>query len=185
MLESIYADAEASMKRCIEHLQKDLSTLRTGKASPALLDGILVEAYGSRMPLNQLATLGSPEPRLLTVAPFDASQIGAIEKALLSSDLGITPGNDGHIIRLPIPPLNEERRKEFVKMARQKGEEAKVAIRGARRDANENLKKAESDSEITEDELHRGQDRIQKVTDEFTAQVDRILEAKEKDILEV
>ncbi len=185
MLDTIYDEAQTHMKRCIEHLQKDLSTLRTGKATPALLDGILVEAYGSKMPLNQVATLASPEPRLLTVAPFDASQIGAIEKALLASDLGITPNNDGHIIRLPIPPLNEERRKEFAKMARQKGEDAKVAIRGVRRDANEGLKKAQSASEITEDDLHRGQDRIQKLTDEYTAQVDKILEAKEKDILEV
>jgi ribosome recycling factor len=185
MLDTIYAEADAHMKRCIEHLQKDLSTLRTGKATPALLEGILVEAYGAKMPINQVATLGSPEPRLLTVTPFDASQIGAIEKALLSSDLGITPNNDGHIIRLPIPPLNEERRKEFAKMARNKGEDAKVAIRSGRREANEALKRAQGASEITEDDLHRGQDRVQKLTDEFTKQVDKILEAKEKDILEV
>jgi ribosome recycling factor len=185
MLDKIYGEAEAAMKRSIEHLHKELSTLRTGKATPALLEGITVEAYGARMPLNQLATLAAPEPRLLTVTPFDGSQIGAIEKALLSSDLGITPNNDGHIIRLPIPPLNEERRKEFAKMARQKGEDAKVSIRTSRRDANEALKKAESSSDITEDDLHRGQDRVQKLTDEFTAQVDKILEAKEKDILEV
>jgi len=150
-----------------------------------MLEGILVEAYGAKMPLNQVATLASPEARLLTVTPFDASQIGAIEKALLTSDLGITPNNDGNIIRLPVPPLNEERQKEFAKIARQKGEDAKVAIRGARRDANEALKQAQGASAITEDDLHRGQDRIQKLTNEYTAQVDKILEAKEKEILEV
>lgn len=185
MLDEIHDEAQEKMQASIAHLKKDLGTLRTGKATPALLEGIMVEAYGSKMPLNQLATLGAPEPRLLTVQPFDASQLKAIEKALLTSDLGITPQNDGHMIRLPIPPLNEERRKEFVKIAKQKGEEARVSIRNARRDANEALKKAESKSDITEDDLHLGQEKVQKLTDKSTAEVDKILEAKEKEIMEV
>ena len=185
MLDSIKTEARQHMGRCLDDLKRNLSQIRTGKASPALLDGIQAEAYGQKMPINQLATLASPEPRLLTITPFDASQIGAIEKAILASDLGITPTNDGTIIRLPIPPLNEERRKDFVKMAKQRGEEAKVAIRGARRDANDQLKKAQSDGDITEDEKHRGENEIQKLTDDHVKKVDEILEAKEKEIMEV
>jgi ribosome recycling factor len=183
--EQIHDETDKHMKRCLSDLQKALASIRTGKASPALLEGITVEAYGSKMPLNQLATLAAPEPRMLTVQPFDPTQIGAIEKAIQASDLGINPGNDGNIIRLPIPPLNEERRREYVKLARRHGEEAKVAIRGVRRDANERLKKAESGSDITKDDLHRGQERVQKLTDDYVAQVDRVLEAKEKEIMEV
>ena len=185
MLDSIKNECKQHMKRCVEDLQRDLQQIRTGKATPALLDGIQVEAYGSKMPLNQLATLAAPEPRMLTVQPFDASQIGAIEKAILASDIGITPTNDGQMIRLPVPPLNEERRKDFVKMAKSKGEDAKVAIRGARRDANDQLKKAKDSGDITEDEMHRGQNEIQKLTDEHVAEVDKRMESKEKEIMEV
>ena len=133
MLDEIFKDTREHMKRCVEGLQKQLSAIRTGKATPALLEGIMVEAYGAKMPLNQVATLAAPEARLLTLQPFDATQISNIEKAIQASNLGITPTNDGSIIRLPIPPLTEERRKDFVKMAKEKGEEAKVAVRGARR----------------------------------------------------
>lgn len=185
MLDAIYKETQEHMKRCVENLQKQLSSIRTGKASPALLEGIMVEAYGTKMPLNQVATLAAPEPRLLTLQPFDASQIGNIEKAIQASNLGITPTNDGSIIRLPIPPLNEERRKDFVKLAKEKGEEAKVAVRGARRDANDKLKKAQSDGDITEDELHRGQSEVQKFTDKATEDIDKVLERKEKEIMEV
>ena len=185
MLDEIYAEAKEHMHKSIEHLQKDLGSIRTGKATPKLLEGVMVEAYGAKMPINQVATLGAPEPRLLTVQPFDATQIGAIEKAILASDLGINPNNDGHIIRLPIPPLNEERRKEYVKMAKGKGEECKVAIRNARREANETLKKAKGSSDITEDDQRKGQDDIQKLTDESTKKVDAMMEAKEKEIMEV
>jgi ribosome recycling factor len=185
MLDAIYSETQEHMQRCVENLQKQLAAIRTGKASPALLEGIQVEAYGTKMPLNQVATLAAPEPRLLTLSPFDASQIANIEKAIQASNLGITPTNDGTIIRLPIPPLTEERRKDFVKMAREKGEEAKVAVRGARRDANDKLKKAQGSSDITEDDLHRGQAEVQKMTDTSIADIDRILEAKEKEIMEV
>lgn len=185
MLDAIFEETKEHMELCVEHLRKELASIRTGKASPRLLDSIQVEAYGSKMPLNQLATISAPEARLLTVSPFDKSQIGTIEKAILTSDLGITPTNDGNIIRLPIPALNEERRREFVKIARKYGEEAKIQIRGVRRDANDRLKKAQNASEITEDDQHRGQDRVQKLTDEYIAEVDSVLVAKEEEIMEV
>ncbi len=185
MLDEIYDDAKNRMEKSVEALQRELSHLRTGKATPSLLDGVMVEAYGQKMPLNQLATIGAPEARLLTVQPFDASQLGAIEKAILASDLGITPNNDGNLIRLPIPALNEERRRDYVKMAKKEGEEVKVAIRNIRRDANEKLKKAEHDHEISEDDARRGHERIQKLTDEYVARIDEILQAKEKEIMEV
>jgi ribosome recycling factor len=185
MLDTIFKDTREHMQRCVEGLQKQLSGIRTGKASPALLEGVMVEAYGSKMPLNQVATLAAPEPRLLTLQPFDATQIPNIEKAIQASNLGITPTNDGSIIRLPIPPLTEERRKDFVKMAKEKGEDAKVAVRGARRDANDKLKKGQSDGDLTEDELHRGQGEVQKMTDGAIGEIDKILEGKEKEIMEV
>jgi ribosome recycling factor len=185
MLDAIYSETREHMKLCVENLRKQLASIRTGKASPAMLEGIQVEAYGTKMPLNQVATMAAPEPRLITLQPFDASQIGNIEKAIQASNLGITPTNDGHIIRLPIPPLTEERRRDFVKMAKEKGEDAKVAVRGARRDANDRLKKAEASSDITEDELHRGQGEVQKITDASIADIDKVLEAKEKEIMEV
>ena len=185
MLDEIYSETKERMEKTLEALRRELGHLRTGKASPKLLDGVVVEAYGSKMPLNQLATIGAPEPRLLTVQPFDHSQLGAIEKALLASDLGITPNNDGNLIRLPIPALNEERRKEYVKLAKKYSEEAKVALRNVRRDGNDKIKKAESDSEISEDDAHRGQDRVQKLTDEYVAKIDEVLAAKEEEIMEV
>ena len=185
MLEELYQDARQHMEKSVEALKRELGHLRTGKASPALLDHVMVEAYGTRMPLNQLATLGAPEPRLLTVQPFDATQIGTIEKAIQASDLGITPNNDGTLIRLPIPALNEERRREYVKLAKKHGEEAKVGIRNARRDANDKIKKAESGGEVAKDDAHKGMERVQKLTDEHVAEVDKVLEAKEKDIMEV
>ena len=185
MLDPIKTECKQQMEKSIEALERGLAQIRTGKASPALLEGIKAEAYGSKMPINQLATLASPEPRLLTITPFDQSQTGAIEKAIQASDLGINPTNDRQINRLPIPPLNEERRKEFVKMAKSKGEEAKVAIRNARREANDALKKAESKSEITEDDKHKGEQDVQKLTDDHVKKVDAILEAKEKEIMEV
>jgi len=185
MLDELYMETEDRMEKCVDALKRELGALRTGKATPALLDGVMIEAYGSKMPLNQLATIGVPEPRLLTVQPFDASQLSAIEKGIHASDLGITPNSDGNIIRLPIPALNEERRKEYVKLAKKYGEEAKVAIRNVRRDANDRLKKAEKASEITEDDSRSGHDHVQKSTDAFVKKVDEVLEAKEKEIMEV
>jgi ribosome recycling factor len=185
MLDELYMETEERMEKCVEALQRELGALRTGKASPALLDGVMIDAYGSRMPINQLATIGVPEARMLTIQPFDATQLSAIEKGILASDLGITPTNDGNIIRLPIPALNEERRKDYVKLAKKHGEEAKVAIRNVRRDANDQLKKAEKASEITEDDSRSGHDEVQKFTDKFVAKVDKLLETKEKEIMEV
>lgn len=185
MLEEIFTETRDHMKRCVDALKKHLSSIRTGKASPALLEGIMVDAYGSKMPLNQVATLAAPEARLLTLQPFDRTQIAAIEKAILASNLGIQPTNDGSIIRLPIPALNEERRKDFVKMAKEKGEEAKVAVRGVRRDANDRLKKAQAGGGITEDENHKGQAEVQKITDGVIVEIDKVLEGKEKEIMEV
>lgn len=185
MLDTIKNECKNQMKASVDALRKGLAQIRTGKASPALLEGISVEAYGSRMPLNQLATLAAPEPRLLTLQPFDPKQIQAIEKAIRASDLGINPVNDGSIIRLPVPPLNEERRKEYVKMAKHKGEDAKVAVRNARRDANDALKKAKDKGTITEDEMRRGEKDVQKLTDDHVAEIDKILGGKEKEIMEV
>jgi ribosome recycling factor len=185
MIDALMRETKDHMKACIDALQKQLASLRTGKASPRLLDGITVEAYGARLPLNQVATLGAPEARLLTVAPFDRSQIHAIEKAILASDLGITPANDGVVIRLPIPPLNEERRREYVKIAKKHAEEARVAARGVRREANEKLKKAQSAGTITEDQLHRTEKDVQKLTDDTVAQIDKVVGAKENEIMEV
>lgn len=185
MLDTIKNDCKTAMTKAHDALERNLAQIRTGKATPALLDGIQAEAYGSKMPINQLATLASPEPRLLTISPFDASQIPAIEKAILASDLGINPTNDGQIIRLPIPALNEERRKDFVKMAKAKGEEAKVAIRAARKDANDALKKAESKNEITEDDRRKGEAEVQKLTDDHVKKVDDVMASKEKEIMEV
>ena len=185
MLDTIHTECKQSMKASVDALRKALSQIRTGKATPALLEGIMVEAYGSKMPINQVATLAAPEPRMLTVQPFDPKQIQAIEKAIHASDLGINPTNDGSMIRLPVPPLNEERRKDFVKMAKSKGEDAKVAVRNARRDANDQLKKAKEKGTITEDEMHRGEKDVQKLTDEFVGEIDKILGGKEKEIMEV
>lgn len=185
MLDELNAETKTHMEKCVEQLKKELGSLRTGKASPRLLDSVQVEAYGSKMPVNQVATITAPEARLLVLQPFDKSQIGAIEKAIQASDLGITPNNDGNLIRLPIPALNEERRKEYVKLAKKYGEDAKIAIRGARRDANDTLKKAQAAGDLTEDDQHKGQDQVQKLTDEYVAVVDKVLEAKEAEIMEV
>lgn len=185
MIDGLMRETKEHMLRSVEGLQKHLSSLRTGKASPRMLDGITVEAYGAKLPLNQVATLGAPEARLLTVAPFDRSQIHAIEKAILASDLGITPANDGVLIRLPVPPLNEERRREYVKIAKKYAEEARVIARAVRREANEKLKKAQTAGTITEDQLHRTEKDVQKLTDDTVAQIDKVVAAKEHDIMEV
>ena len=185
MIDALMKETKDHMKSCVDALQKHLASLRTGKASPRLLDGITVEAYGARLPLNQVATLGAPEARMLTVSPFDRTQIHAIEKAILASDLGITPANDGVIIRLPIPALNEERRREYVKIAKKHAEEARVAARGVRREANEKLKKAQAAGTITEDQWHRTEKDVQKLTDDTVATIDKVVGAKESEIMEV
>jgi ribosome recycling factor len=185
MVQEIYQEVEHKMERSIAALHKDLARIRTGRASLALLDGITLDYYGTPTPLNQLATLAVPESRLITIQPWDKSQLGLIEKAIQRSDLGLTPTNDGKVIRLSIPQLTEERRKELVKQVKKIGEETKVAIRNVRREGNEGLKSQEKAKEISEDENRRGQEQIQKITDRFVAKVDEILQAKEREVMEV
>ncbi|NOZ61401.1 MAG: ribosome recycling factor [Calditrichaeota bacterium] len=185
MIDDIFKQAEAKMQKAISSFQNDLNKIRTGKASATILDSIRVNYYGSVVPLNQAASVSVPEPRLITIQPWDKSMISEIEKAILKSDLGLTPVNDGHIIRLPIPALTEERRLELVKQTKRMGEEIKVSVRNARREANDALKKAEKSSDISEDDSHRGQENVQKLTDEFVKKVDDILKAKEKEIMEI
>ncbi|MEV2932554.1 ribosome recycling factor [Paenibacillus larvae] len=184
MPQSVKINAEDRMQKAVVALQKELVSLRAGRATPALLDRVQVEYYGAMTPLNQLANINVPDPRTLLIQPWDKSSLGAIEKAILKSELGLTPTSDGTMIRLTIPPLTEERRLELVKMTKKYGEDAKVAIRNIRRDSNESIKKMEK-TEISEDESRRHQDDIQKSTDKYIAEVDKVLAAKEKEIMEV
>lgn len=184
MPQSVKKHAEERMEKAIQALKRDLATLRAGRATPALLDRIQVEYYGAMTPLNQLANISTPDSRTLMIQPWDKSSLADIEKAIMKSDIGITPANDGNMIRLSIPPLTEERRGELVKMTKKFGEESKVAIRNIRRDANDDIKKMEK-TDISEDESHRHQEDIQKMTDKFIAEVDKVLVVKEKEIMEV
>ena len=181
----IVKDAEVKMKSSIEHLLRELGKLRTGQASVALLDDLMVDYYGNPTPLKQVATLGAPDSQTLTVQPWETSILKDIEKAIQASDLGLTPNNDGKVIRLVIPPLTNERRQQLVKLVKKQSEESKVAIRNIRRDINEKLKQFEKKHDISEDESRKGQEEAQKITDKFVAEVDRIVQTKEKDILEV
>lgn len=185
MTEEIYLEAEEKMQKTVENIRYELSKFRTGKASAAILDGVKVNYYGSIVPLKQAANISVPEARLITVQPWDKSMINEIEKAILKSDLGLTPMNDGNMIRLPIPQLTEERRKDLVKQAKRLGEEAKISVRNSRRDANESIKKGEKDHSVSEDESHRAQDDVQKLTDKFIEQIDEILNKKEIEIMEI
>jgi len=185
MSKDVKDTAELAMESAIDAVRRRLGKLRTGKASPALLDGLTVEYYGAPTPLKQLATVAVPEPRLLAVKPFDRSAIGAIEKAIQSSNLGLNPNNDGMMIRLQIPELTEERRREFTKLAKEIGEEGKVAVRRARQEANDELKREQKDGDITEDELHADKDDVQKLTDRYCADIDEVVKAKEAEIMEV
>ncbi len=185
MIKDIHAEAEEKMKKAIAAYQRELSTLRAGRATPSLLDNIEVNYYGVSTPLNQLAGVTAPESRLLVVQPWDKQSIPEIEKAIQKSDLGLTPSNDGNVIRLTIPELTEERRKDLVKYVKKKAEESRVAIRNIRRDANDTIKQMEKESEISEDESKRAQDDIQDLTDKMIGEVDKILEVKENEIMEV
>jgi len=173
------------MEAAIEHLKREFTALRTGRASLGLLDHIKIDYYGTPAPLKQVANLGIPESRLITIQPWDVSHIKEIERAITSSDLGLTPSNDGKIIRLPIPPLSEERRKDLVKLSKKYGEETKVQIRGFRRDGNDELKKRQKDSIITEDDLRHLESENQKLTDKFTHTVDELIKKKEEEILAI
>jgi ribosome recycling factor len=184
MLESIYEETKDRMGKTITALKNELKRIRTGRASLSLLDGIRVDYYGTMTPLNQMASLSIPESRLINIQPWDVSVIKDIEKAILKSDLGLTPSNDGKIIRINIPPLTEERRKELVKIVHKMCEDHKVAIRNIRRDSNELLKGLKKDGEITEDDSFKGQDQVQNITDEQIKLIDEIYKEKEKEILE-
>lgn len=184
-IKEIINDARKRMDGALEDARKKLAAVRTGRASVNLLDNITIEYYGSQMPLNQVATIHAPEPTMLTVQPFDPTQLGGIEKALRASDLGLNPSNDGRLIRVPIPPLTEERRKQFVKVVHEVAEEHRTAIRNVRRDANDHLKKMLKDKAISEDNERDGLDQVQKLTDQHIASLNEIADQKEKDIMKV
>ena len=185
MYDDVVSKAAKSMDKSIDALKKDFSKVRTGRASVSLLDDIRVDYYGTPTPLNQVGTLTVPEPRLITIQPWEKNLIGDIEKAILKSDLGLNPTSDGQLVRIAIPPLTEERRKEMVKLVKKMCEETKIAIRNARRDANDNLKKLEKEKEISEDELKRGEKEIQDLTDKFVKKADEVVAVKEKEIMEI
>lgn len=184
-MKEIMADAKERMDKSIEALKNDFNTIRTGRASASLFDKLKVEYYGTPTPLNQVATISIPEARLVVIQPWDPSIIGEIEKAIQKSELSLNPSNDGKVIRINIPPLTEERRKEYVKMAKNMAEQARVAVRNIRRDANDGIKKKEKDSDITEDQSKKGLDDVQEKTDKHIEQVDKLLEEKEKEIMEI
>jgi len=185
MDEDAIAKAGAAMEKSIEALKKDFTKVRTGRASVSLLDDIRIDYYGTPTPLNQVGTLTVPEPRLITIQPWEKKLIPEIEKAIMKSDLGLNPASDGNLVRIAIPSLTEERRKEMVKVIKRMGEEAKIAIRNARRDANETLKKLEKEKEISEDDLKRGEKEVQELTDSFVKKCDDVVSAKEKEVMEI
>jgi len=185
MTDLVFSELKEEMEKSLKHLEKSFSKLRTGRASLALLDGIKVEYYGVPTPINQVASLSVPESRLIQISPWDSSVIPNIEKAIQKSELGLTPINDGKIVRINIPALTEERRKELVKVVRKMAEEGKVKLRNLRRDANEELKKLKKDGDIAEDELFKLQADVQKVTDEYIEKTDKVTQVKEKEIMEI
>lgn len=185
MDKKIFLEAEEHMKKSLESLRAEFAGIRTGKATPSLLDTIRVNAYGAQVPLNQVASVTSPEARLLLIQPWDKSLIGEIEKAIQKSDLGLNPSSDGHVLRLPIPPLTEERRKDLVKVTKKMAEESRVAMRNIRRDANEAIKKLLKEGKVSEDEDKQAHDQTQKLTDRYITLVDELLAKKEKEIMEV
>jgi len=183
--DKIRGQAEERMKKSIQALQEEFKTLRGSRASQALFEKIRVEYYGNRVPLNQVATISIPEARLVIIQPWDRSVLSEIEKAIQKSELSVNPNNDGKVIRISIPPLTEERRKELVKLTKSTAEQSRVAVRNARRDANEEVKKAKTDSELSEDDAKKATEEIQKLTDRYIEEINKILDAKEKEILEV
>ncbi|SUB76121.1 ribosome recycling factor [Peptoniphilus indolicus] len=185
MISDIKKDSEQKMSKSISVYKEDLQSIRAGRANPTLLDKIAIDYYGQTTPLNQIAGISAPEPRLLAIQPWDANTIPEIEKAILKSDLGITPSNDGKIVRLVIPQLTEERRKDLIKVVKKNSENAKVALRNIRRDSMEEIKKLEKSNEITEDDRKRAEDEIQKITDKYIEEVDKITKDKESELLEI
>ena len=185
MIDETIGDADQRMGKAVEALQRELATIRTGRANPGLVEHLRVDYYGTPTPLQQLATVMAPEARLLTIQPYDKGSLGTIEKAIQKSDLGLNPSNDGAIIRLVIPQLTEERRRELVRIVHKKVEDGRVAIRNVRRDAHEMLRDLQREKEISEDDEHRAQDQLQKVTDRFVGEADTVGEEKEEELLEV
>ncbi len=185
MIEDVLADAEERMKKAVEALRRELAAIRTGRARPSLVDHVKVDYYGSTVPLNQLATVAAPEARLLTIQPWNRGSLDAIEKAIRKSDLGLNPANDGHIIRLVIPPLTEERRRELARVVHKKVEDGRVAVRNVRRDCLEHLRRLQKDEHVSEDEERRAQERLQKLTDRLIGEVDQLGKEKEAELLEV
>jgi ribosome recycling factor len=184
-ISDILKDAEHRMKKSVEITRQELARIRTGRATTALLDGIKVDYYGQNLPITKVANVSVADPHLLTVTPWDKSLLPVIEKAILTSDMGLNPINDGNIIRIPIPPLTEERRRELVKLVKKFCEEGKIAIRNVRRDANEHLRKIEKEQHISEDERRRAEEQVQKLTDKYVKEIDALFEQKEKEIMEV
>lgn len=182
-MQTVVSDLEARMQAAVDLLSREFAGIRTGRANTALLDAVRVEAYGAVTPINQMASLSVPDPRTLVIQPWDASQIAAIEKAILKSDLGLTPSSDGKVVRLTMPTLTEERRKQLAKTVGKLAEEARVAIRNIRRDANDRLKALAKDKKVSQDEERRGHDQIQKITDRLVAKVDEVAKKKEQEIL--
>ena len=185
MIKELYKETEERMKKAVDAVGRELTAVRTGKATPKILDGIKVEYYGTPTPLNQLASINAPDPKTLVVQPWEKTVIPDIIKALQKADIGLNPIAESNIIRLPIPPLNEERRMEMVKIVKKLGEDGKIAIRNIRRDANDKMKKAQKDSEITEDDLEKGQKQIQEYTDDFIKKISDIISQKEQEVMEV
>ncbi len=185
MVDDVVSEAKQDMQKAVSSLERELARVRTGRANLAVLDGIKVEYYGTMTPLNQVASLQTPEPRLIVIKPWDKSMVPVIHKAIQQADLGLNPVSDAEVVRIPVPPLTEERRKELVKLVKKMGEDYKVQVRRVRREANEMLKQLEKDKEISEDDMHRGMDKVQKLTDEFVAKVDELVAKKSDEILEV
>ncbi|HSM37369.1 MAG TPA: ribosome recycling factor [Longimicrobiales bacterium] len=182
---SAKSEARTHMQAAVDAMRREFNSVRTGKATPALLDTVRVEAYGSKVPINQVASINVPEPRLIVVQPWDKNLMEAIEKAIMAAQLGLNPANDGNIIRVPIPQLNEERRRDMVRMLHKLAEEGRVSIRHARHEANKEIKQREGDHEIGEDQARRELDEIQSITDEYIAKIDELLRGKEEEVMEV
>lgn len=185
MYNDVIKKARIGMDKAVDALKKDMIKVRTGRASTALLDDVMVDYYGTPTPLNQVGTLAVPEPRLITIQPWEKKMLADIERAIFKADLGLTPNSDGQLIRIAIPPMTEERRKELGKAVRKMGEDAKVAVRSARRDANDGLKKLEKNKDISEDELKRGEKEVQELTDSYVSRIDDLVAHKEKEIMEI
>jgi ribosome recycling factor len=185
MIDDALLDATERMEKATEALQRDLATIRTGRASPALVEHLMVDYYGTPTPLNQLATISTPEARLIVIQPWDRGSIGAVEKAILKSDIGLNPNNDGTVIRLAIPQLTEERRRDIAKQVRKRVEEARIAVRNIRRDCHDQIRRLEHDHEISQDELHRAETDLQKLTDDQIKEIDKVGQEKEEEVLAV